>query len=86
MCSLKKWDGMVIVTKEKLKKEDSHLLSMLNREVSILQKKVDVLEKKILNKIELLYDAQLGAYRIPPIVDRSKFQVLNAYCEIIKND
>lgn len=40
-------------------------------------------EDKI-EKLELIYDAEIGAYRIPMIVDRSKFQVLNAYVKIIR--
>jgi hypothetical protein len=42
------------------------------------------IQLKPIEKLELIYDIEIGAYRIPQIVDRSKFQVLNAYCEIIK--
>lgn len=46
----------------------------------------DLFQKQSGDRITLIYDVQIGAYRIPSIVDRSKFTVLNAYCEITRND
>jgi hypothetical protein len=43
-------------------------------------------EPLLKERVQLIYDPEIGAYRIPLIVDRSKFTILSAYCEIVTNE
>jgi hypothetical protein len=49
-------------------------------------KKIMSEKKPKTEKITLIYDQELGAYRIPQPEPKFKFEILNAYVEIERND
>ena len=81
MLSPRKWDGMVIVTNC-----PKCSIAAFCLDCSRYRAQADKQQEHRVARLELIYDAEIGAYRIPSIVDRSAFTVLNAYCEIKKHD